>query len=155
MASIATAARADKSLDATFLSAEPCTPSVAARGRRVIVLLLGLWIINAFDLALTLLAMRDGVLYEENPVARALLAHGPHALAVFKVLTVAAASSVLLYYRRHRCCEWATALVATAYTLVALQWKLCYEMYDITLTANVQWSDVAHVGHWSTGLGIF
>jgi hypothetical protein len=158
MASISTTAGVDKSLNAAYRRSDAAANAaniVAARGRRVIVLLLGLWIINAFDLALTLLATRDGVLYEENPIARALLAHSPYALAIFKVLTVTAASSVLIYYRRHRCSEWASALVATAYALVALQWKLCYEMYEITLTANVHWDDAAHIGRWSTTLGVF
>ena len=43
---------------------------VGARPHRVICLVMGIWLINGFDLALTLLAHEQGLLEEQNPVAR-------------------------------------------------------------------------------------
>ncbi len=40
-----------------------------ARSHRVICLVLGIWLLNGFDLAFTILSHEQGVLHEENPVA--------------------------------------------------------------------------------------
>ncbi len=44
--------------------------ATASRSHRVICVLAGLWLINLFDLMLTVLAHTQGVLDESNPVAR-------------------------------------------------------------------------------------
>jgi len=104
----------------------------STRKRRVLAILAMVWIINGFDLALTVIAQRDGVLYEGNPIARQVLNYGEGAVMLFKLTLVAGASSVLFWFRSHRCAELAALLVALTYCLVAFQWKLCYEMYDLT-----------------------
>ncbi|HRX87622.1 MAG TPA: DUF5658 family protein [Phycisphaerae bacterium] len=116
----------------------------AGRSRRVVMLLAGVWLINIFDLTLTLLASADGVLHEENPIARALL-HNPAALLAFKLSLVAAATTVLFNFRRFRCAEIACTLALFIYAGVAIQWRLCYEMYDLAHTANVSQVDVARI----------
>jgi hypothetical protein len=105
--------------------------ALSARARRVIVLLLGVWILNAFDLGLTVQAQADGVLHEGNPIARALLSWGAGALLAFKATIVLGTSLVLFRYRRRLCAELATAFALVVYALVAVQWKMCYEVYDI------------------------
>ena len=49
----------------------------AARSHRVICLVFGIWLLNGFDLAFTVLSHEQGVLHENNPVARWLLQNGP------------------------------------------------------------------------------
>ena len=105
--------------------------ALSARARRVVVLLAGIWLLNAFDLGLTVQAQADGVLHEGNPIARALLAWGAGALLAFKGTIVVGTSLVLFRYRRRFCAELATTIVAVVYVLVAVQWKMCYEVYDI------------------------
>lgn len=129
----------------------------STRSRRVICLLFCVWVINGFDLVLTVLAQRTGMLHEENPIARAVLAHGEGAVFAFKVLLVVGASTVLLRCRRHRCSELAVLFVALAYSVVAVQWKLCYDMYELTLThAQMGHSDeLAQVDLWPASGGTF
>lgn len=129
----------------------------STRSRRVICLLLCVWIINGFDLVLTVLAQRTGMLHEENPIARAVLAHGEGAIFAFKVLLVVGASTVLLRCRRHRCSELAVLLVALTYSIVAVQWKLCYDMYELTLThARMGHGDeLAQIDIWLPAGGTF
>ena len=127
----------------------------AARARRVIVLLVGVWILNAFDLALTIHAHADGMLHEGNPIARAVLPYGPAAVFLFKAGIVTAASYVLYRYRHRWCSELASAFGLFAYAGVAIQWKLCYEMYDIALSPGASCADLAQVGTWSQFMAFF
>jgi Domain of unknown function (DUF5658) len=110
---------------------------VAARSHRVICLIGGLWLIGAFDVVLTLLAYRQGLLDESNPIARLLLAYGPHVVLLYKILLVSFASVVLIIYRRKFLAEIAAGGMLFIYTIVAVQWRLCYELYFITHTVSV------------------
>lgn len=105
----------------------------STRSRRLFLLLVAVWIINAFDLTLTLLADRDGILHERNPIARALLSYGQVPVSLFKIGLVTAASLVLWRCRVHRCSELAAVLAVLIYAGVAFQWKDCYDTYDLTL----------------------
>lgn len=105
----------------------------STRSRRVFLLLVAVWIINVFDLTLTLQADRDGILHEQNPIARALLNYGQIPVSLFKIGLVAAASILLWRCRSHRCTELAALLAVLIYAGVALQWKACYDTYDLTL----------------------
>ncbi|MCB9850549.1 MAG: hypothetical protein H6817_07575 [Phycisphaerales bacterium] len=115
------------------------------RGRRVLFLLVGVWMLNLFDLTLTLRAWNDGVMYEQNPLARGLLAYGPGGLAVCKLALVGAATAVLFSYRRFRCAEVASMLALLIYVGVAFQWKYCYEMYDMAHRNAVNCADFSRV----------
>jgi len=117
----------------------------SARGRRVLYLLFGVWMLNLFDLTLTLRAWGDGMMHEENPLARALLQQDPTALLIFKLLIVAGATAILFNFRRFRCAEIACTVVLVAYTGVALQWKLCYEFYDLAHTSAVGNADISRI----------
>ena len=116
----------------------------SGRSRRVLFLLAGVWLLNLFDLALTLLASSDGMLHEENPIARALL-HSPAALLAFKLTLVAAATAVLFNFRRFRCAEIGCTFALVIYAGVAVQWKLCYDLYDISHTAAASQADLNEV----------
>lgn len=112
----------------------------SSRAHRVICLVMGLWLINAFDVALTVLAHQTGVLSEENPIAARLL-HSPSTLAAYKLVLVAFASTVLLVNRRKLLAEITAAGMLVIYGIVAVQWRVCYEIYALTFNYRLVLSD--------------
>ena len=119
---------------------------VAARSHRVICLLAGMWLINLFDVVLTVLAHRQGMLHELNPIAERLLLHGPWAVLTYKLALVASASAVLVTYRTRFLAEMAATGLLLIYALVAVQWRLCYELYVLTHTGDLSVSQIDAVG---------
>lgn len=109
--------------------------ALSARGRRVALFVFAICVINLFDLVLTIRAHRDGMLHEENPLARLLLEFGPMALLVFKISVIAGAGYVLFSLRRHRCAEVACVFVLLTYVAVAVRWRICYAFYDMSTVA--------------------
>lgn len=95
-------------------------PSIR-RGRRVILLLGLLCLLNAFDLACTVTVYKLGAFEEANPVARYVLQY-PNLVVLFKVSLVAFASMVLFVYRRRRLVEYACWSVCTIYIVLAAVW---------------------------------
>ncbi len=130
---------------------------VAARSHRVICLLCGVWTISVFDLVLTVSAHHQGLLHESNPIAARILPFGPLALVVFKLATVAFASTVMLVNRTRFLSEVSAAGVLLVYSIVAVQWRLCYELYMLTRSGNmsVREIDVISFRHLISGLGFF
>ena len=124
---------------------------VEARSHRVLCLLAGLWLINVFDLILTLISYREGLLHEANPVAAVVLARGPGAVCFFKCVLVAIGSFILIRYRRRMLAEFTAASLLIIYAVVAVQWKWCYELYELAHTGSVSNSDLVQVGAWATG----
>ena len=118
---------------------------VSSRTRRVFLLLVGVWMLNIFDLLMTTQAAADGVLHEENPLGRMLLRAGPSALTVFKMGVLCLGTFVLFNFRRFRCAELASCLVLAVYTGVAFQWKLCYDVYEATMTGVRLDEEIARV----------
>ncbi len=116
--------------------------AVAARSHRVICLLIGLWVINAFDVTLTILAHHQGMLEESNPIARRLLLHSPYVITLYKVGLVTFASVVLLKQRTRLVAEIAAGGMLLIYTIVAIQWRLCYELYALTYAGDIRQSDI-------------
>ena len=106
---------------------------------------MGLWILNLVDLGMTLRASADGVLDEQNPLARLALSCGPSVLLAGKLAVLIGASCVLFQYRARRCAELASAFLLTVYVGVAFQWKYCYEMYDIIHGAPIESKQLATV----------
>lgn len=104
----------------------------ASRAHRVLCLLFGVWLINAFDTALTVTAHSDGLLEESNPIAARLLLHSPTAVVIYKLALVGFSSVVLVIYRRRLLAELAAGGMLFIYTVVAIQWRLCYEVYALT-----------------------
>lgn len=110
---------------------------VAARSHRVICLVLGIWVFNAFDLALTILAHQQGVLQEENPLALHLLRQGPASIILFKIGLVLVGSYPLLRFRTARIAEMAACLILIAYAMLAVHWSTCYELYAHNITHQI------------------
>jgi hypothetical protein len=123
-----------------------------SRAHRVICMLAGLWVINLFDLALTLLAHEQGMLVESNPVARKVLSFGPQAVAVFKLTLVGGASAVLIYYRWRVLAEVTAAAMLLIYAIVAVRWRLCYELYSLTMNGDASATELERIDAWAGGI---
>jgi hypothetical protein len=118
------------------------------RSHRVLLLLIGLWIINAFDLVLTGIAHSNGLLVESNPIAARVVPLGYLAIVVYKTALVAVGSAALLSIRRRPIAEVTAAALLAVYALVAFQWKLCFELYDLTHSGTVGSTDLTAVSGW-------
>lgn len=100
-----------------------------ARSHRVICLVAGIWLLNGFDLTFTILSYEQGLLHEENPLARHMLQYGTASVILFKIGLVLIGSYPLLRFRRARITELGTYVILAAYALLALHWSACYEVY--------------------------
>ena len=109
---------------------------VRARAHRVVCLVLGIWLINAFDLILTILSHEQGVLVEQNPLARHMLELGVLSLILYKTGMVFIGSYPLLKFRTARITEWGTLVILLSYATLAIRWSNCYEAYAVALSAN-------------------
>lgn len=109
--------------------------SKASRSRpiRLVLLLMGLWTVNGFDLILTLTAHGLGGFREANPVAAHVLAWSPTALVAFKISLIVLASAILLAARRRPSAEIAAWAALTVYTFVAVRWYLYYAHHILWL----------------------
>ncbi|HPD31487.1 MAG TPA: DUF5658 family protein [Phycisphaerae bacterium] len=94
--------------------------------RRFIWLLIGVWIVNCFDLELTLLAAHQRMLWELNPVVGRVLPFGPKGLTCYKFALLGFGSLVLWRYRRYRVAVVALWIVAIACVGLSLVW---YQLY--------------------------
>ena len=56
-----------------------------SRRTRVFLILSALWLINLFDVGLTMAAYHQGILYEMNPLGEWFLRLGPYSLILFKL----------------------------------------------------------------------
>jgi hypothetical protein len=101
-----------------------------ARSHRVICLVLGVWLLNGFDLAFTILAHQHGLLHEENPLARRMLSHGTTSIVLFKIGLVLIGSYPILRFRMRRISELAAVLVLAAYVMLAIRWSTCVDLYS-------------------------
>ncbi len=107
--------------------------AVDARSHRVICLLLGIWLLNGFDLTFTILSHKHGMLQEQNPVARHMLQHGTASIVLFKIGLVLIGSYPLLRFRRARITELGSYVILAAYAFLAFRWSTCFELYAATV----------------------
>ncbi len=105
---------------------------VESRSHRVICLVAGIWLLNAFDLALTLLAHQQGMLQEQNPLADGLLQRGAWWVALYKIGLVGLGSLPFLRFRTARIAELGALVVLIAYATLAMHWSTCYRIYTLT-----------------------
>lgn len=100
---------------------------IASRPRRVLLLVVLLWMVSTFDLAFTLLAHQIGGFHEVNPLARQLLSN-PGGLVAFKTAAVLPASCVMLAFRRRFLTEVACWVLCGVYTGLAFIWMEYYSL---------------------------
>lgn len=85
--------------------------------------------LNAFDLALTMMSHYYGFLDEANPVARHFLNGGTAPIVLFKASMVMIGSAPLIHFRRTRLVEMASFVILITYALLAVRWTVCFELY--------------------------
>jgi hypothetical protein len=105
---------------------------LSSRGKRVVCFLVALWVINAYDLVMTIVAHQHGLLEESNPIAARILPLGPGMVLLYKTILVAGGSASLLVFRQRFIAEFASAALLLIYCMVAVRWKLCYDIYEVT-----------------------
>lgn len=115
---------------------------VEARSHRVICMLLGIWLLNAFDLTFTILSHEQGVLHEENPLARHMLQYGTVSVVFFKIGLVLIGTYPLLRFRRARVTELGTYLILAAYAFLAFRWSTCYDLYAATAAGGADLAEL-------------
>ena len=111
---------------------------VEARSHRVICLVIGIWILNGFDLAFTVLSHNLGMLSEENPIARVMLGYGTPSIVLFKIGLVLIGSYPLLRFRTARITEMGAFVILVAYAALGVHWKECYDLYAFTAMHNFE-----------------
>jgi len=119
--------------------------AAGARAHRVICLVFGIWLLNAFDLIFTVLAHSQGVLDEENPLARMLLGMGIPSIVLFKIGIVLIGTYPLLRFRRARITELGTLVILLAYALLAVHWRECYELYSLTMSSDIHMAELGAI----------
>ena len=100
----------------------------ARRARRVTLLLIGTWLVSAFDLFFTLLAAGHQHFVELNPIAASIIGNTP-ALVAYKILVVAVGSVILLKYRTRLLTEIGCWTVCAVYLVLAGIWWKFYFAY--------------------------
>jgi len=99
--------------------------ALARRARRVVLILVLLWIVSVFDLVFTLFAHRLGGFQEANPVAELLIGNSI-GLIGFKFTMLVCASAIFFVLRRHVWAEIGCWLMAVVYTCLAFVWLYYY-----------------------------
>ena len=117
-----------------------------ARAHRVICLVLGIWLFNAFDLVFTIFAHEQGMLHEENPLARHMLQCGIASVVLYKTGLVLIGSYPLLRFRTARITELGAYVILIAYAFLAVRWSTCYELYALTGSGDVGLTDIQALG---------
>ena len=97
-----------------------CNPSRTGC-RLVIRCVLLLVLLNAFDLACTLLAVQAGGFWELNPVAERLISSVGH-MILFKTTLIAVGAAILLAFRRYRFTQHAAWWVCVLHMVLMLRW---------------------------------
>ncbi len=97
-----------------------CNPSRTGC-RLVIRCILLLALLNAFDLACTLLAVQSGGFWELNPVAERLIGSAGH-MVVFKTSLIAAGAAILFIFRTYRFTQNAAWWVCIFHMVLMLRW---------------------------------
>ncbi len=104
---------------------EPRADLSKGRSRRVILLLVLVWIVAIFDLVLTLHARQIAQFQEANPLA-ALLIHSKSMIIAFKLTSLTLATVVFLKYRRRLLTEISCWAIVAVHVVVAVIWRAYY-----------------------------
>jgi hypothetical protein len=99
--------------------------SSVRRPRRVLLLVIVLWVLNAFDLKFTLLAQHIGGFIEMNPLARMFVSDSG-ALIAYKFALIIPATVIFLALRRRLITEVGCWLLLAAHVALAFIWREYY-----------------------------
>jgi hypothetical protein len=106
-----------------------------SRARRLLWLLLTVWVMNLFDLILTLTAWQQNFMVELNPLAAKILPHGTAAIVIYKLSLLGLGTAVLWHCRNH----WATEPVVWAYVILCLGLSLWW--HKLMKDLNYSWAE--------------
>ena len=98
------------------------------RARRVVLILVLIWMVSIFDLAFTLTGVDIGFFVELNPVARAFMSTSA-GLTAFKLALVGLATAILFVLRRRLVTEvacWGLFIVHTALAFTWWEYYACF-----------------------------
>jgi len=98
------------------------------RGRRVLLLVLVIWVFNVFDLNFTLLAHRIGGFEEANPLARAFLP-SDEALVIYKFAMILPPTLIFLFFRRRLLTEIGCWTLFAAHVALSFMWVAYYSAF--------------------------
>jgi hypothetical protein len=112
-----------------------------SRTHRVICLVAGIWLTNAFDLLLTLLSAKDGLLVELNPIADHMLQQGTVPVVLYKIGLVLIGTYPFLRFRHTRIAELGALTCLCFYAVLAVHWNACYEVFALADTNNLSWQE--------------
>lgn len=101
----------------------------SSRPLRMAIIIGALWLTNAFDVTMTLVAHGQGVLHETNPVGVWLLNVGPPALFLYKFTMVLIGTTLLWRVHRHPIAESTAWMILGIYVIVAMRWCDYYDVY--------------------------
>lgn len=122
------------------------------RPTRVSTLLAGVVILSLGDLYMTLVHLLNFGMFEGNPVARGIMAHGsPAMLIIWKLVTVGFAVAVMFWARRRISAEAGALFCCLVLTWLTLQWahysdqvaNLTNELHAMDNESEVRWVTMA------------
>ncbi len=99
---------------------------LAGRLRRIVMLLIGVWALNAADLAFTLIEANSSHFIELNPIAANLLGGPPYFLVAYKLCLLALGTTILFCFRRHAVSELGCWFLLATCTYVLVRWYAYY-----------------------------
>lgn len=107
--------------------------------QRLLILLIGVWIVSAFDLQFTLMAREMRLLVELNPVAVHLIERGAWAVGLYKLALLTSGSMILWRLRRHAVALRAAWILGFICVGLSLMW---YQFYIEATPLQVQINQV-------------
>jgi len=120
------------------------------RPTRVTAFLSGVVILSLGDLYMTLVHLLNFGMFEGNPVARGIMAHGsPAMLVIWKLITVSFAVGVMFWARRRLSAEAGALFCCLVLTWLTLQWAH-YSDQVANLTNELHAMDNASEARWVT-----
>ena len=128
-------------LPAVPAAVAPARTRRPAGDRRLAYLLLVAWIINLFDLCLTVLAWRQHLMVELNPLAAKVLPHGTAAIIIYKIGLLVIGTTALWYCRRH----WATEPAVWAYVILCI--GLSFWWHSLVNEMHLSWAEFNPPAH--------
>jgi len=114
-----------------------------SRSHRVFCLVAAIWILNVFDLLLTLVSQEHGLLHEINPVARQVLSQGTISVMLYKAGLVLIGTYPLLKFRSARITELGALVVLCVYAFLAIRWSTCVDLYTLATYSDLTAADFA------------
>lgn len=93
----------------------------------ILIAVVGIWMLSAFDLVMTTLAGRHGWADELNPLVAKIMTNAV-SLAGFKLMLVVPATMALVLVRHKRAARWALAAGLGLLGIVTLRWIALFEI---------------------------